>query len=1529
MFKKQLSIMLVLAILIGMLPMGVFAIGVGAPPPTSYFTFDSVTGTITDYDGTNGPKDVVIPSTIEGVAVTSIGNSAFESKSLTSVIIPDSVTSIGIDAFAWNSLTSLNIPDSVTSLGARSFSKNNLTSVTIGAGVTVLLNDIFNSNNFTAVVIPETVTETRSDVFYNNPITSITIGSGVTIASSMGEFGDYSHPKFRETYNDGGKKAGTYLYYSDTDEWRLIPPSVEDYITFDKNTGTITGYDGTNGPKYVVIPSTIDGVAVTSIGADAFKDKSLTAVTIPDGVTSIGDSAFFGNLLTSLTLPNSLTTIGDSAFAYNGLTSLVIPNSVTNIMFQAFYVNGLTSLEVPDSVTSIGGSAFSLNYLTSLTLPDSLTTLGENAFYWNGANRDSNDITSDGPWTGTWNLDGSDWVKDVPPPSNSHFLITKSAPDDNSTATDYYYVYAGTSETSLSPFVGNYADSDSNKAYSNVYNAMINIDDSAASSAILHFAATGNTLENASGTLDTGDATIKLTSGTYTIKGGVKKTQPGNQLFNLEGASIVIDDATIESADHGIMNRGDGSVNVISGTIIAEGSAIYILDSSSGNVTVNGGEISSRGTSDGNAIIFEGSGDLSITGGKLCSLAETAVYYVGAGSIIISGDLWDDIAQTGTLLSTDANDFSLNALRIGPNATSAEIKGGTFLATGMVVYTKSDINISDGLFRATSNNLPALFNEDSNITITGGTITSSNINTSFDFSDPTDIKFPGTVFSASSGTFSKVYISGGTISNTAATGYAIGNYFIMPGSDSYVYLSGTPTITGNTATVSSYNSIYANDGNGTYYTGSPVSLYYSEDITTGSTVAVSGVNPATNASLFSLTNEGYTLQLSGTDLVINEISGSSLSSILSQSITAGSEAGTSADPIKASISVANSVSTVSATDIVGATDSTVEFYGTDSTFTTAEAGSVALTAGSSTTVYVKVTAQDAVTVSYYKIGITRAAATTSSDSSLTMVLGKAISTEGFGGTVAFPIRTDINVSNSVSSVAATDIVGATDSTVVFYGIDSTFTTAEAGSVALTTGSSTTVYIKVTAQDGVTVGYYEVEIARAAATSSGGSSGGSSSDDNTSPTQPSQGTVVVIVNGESQNAGKETTTTEDGKMTVTVEVDNTVIEGKIDEAINNKTEGTQNVIQVPVADAKSDVVKVELTGDIVKKLEDNTFDVSVKRDNIEYIIPAEEFTISKVAENLGVSDEDLGDIKVEVQITRLDQTVVDKYNEVAKANGAELVFPPVAFEVVAKTTKADGTTGEIEISKFSNYVERVMEIPSGVDPSKITTGIVFNPDGTYSHVPTEVFQKDGKWYAKLNSLTNSNYSVVWNPVTVKSVENHWSKDAVNDMASRLVIFEPEEFEPNKAITRADFAEYIVRALGLYREGSKHDNKFSDVSTMGDRTLAILIASEYDIVTGYTDGSFRPDALITREEAMTMYQRAMKITKLVGTDSNRYQSYTDYKEVGSWATPYVQAVLSAHVFNGTTVTTISPKSNLTYAEAAQAIKNLLVESKLINK
>ena len=159
---------------------------------------------------------------------------------------------------------------------------------------------------------------------------------------------------------------------------------------FIRNGGSIT--ELTNYAKglnlaTLTIPSTIDGVAITSIGEGAFAGcTGLTSVTIGNGVTSIGRSAFSGcTNLTSVTIPSSVRNIGNYAFqSCIGLTSITIPNSVTSIGDNAFfYCTGLTSITIPDSVTIIGEGAFSrCTGLTSVTIPNSVTSIDSWAFSW-------------------------------------------------------------------------------------------------------------------------------------------------------------------------------------------------------------------------------------------------------------------------------------------------------------------------------------------------------------------------------------------------------------------------------------------------------------------------------------------------------------------------------------------------------------------------------------------------------------------------------------------------------------------------------------------------------------------------------------------------------------------------------------------------------------------------------------------------------------------------------------------------------------------------------------------------------------------------------------------------------------------------------------------------------------------------------------------------------------------------------------------------------------------------------------------
>ena len=98
----------------------------------------------------------------------------------------------------------------------------------------------------------------------------------------------------------------------------------------------------------IIIPETIDGHPVTSIGDGAFAwCRSLTSIKIPDSVTSIGDYAFKGcRSLTSITIPDSMTSIGNYAFCgCSRLTSVTISSGVTSIGDYAFDgCSGLTSI---------------------------------------------------------------------------------------------------------------------------------------------------------------------------------------------------------------------------------------------------------------------------------------------------------------------------------------------------------------------------------------------------------------------------------------------------------------------------------------------------------------------------------------------------------------------------------------------------------------------------------------------------------------------------------------------------------------------------------------------------------------------------------------------------------------------------------------------------------------------------------------------------------------------------------------------------------------------------------------------------------------------------------------------------------------------------------------------------------------------------------------------------------------------------------------------------------------------------------
>lgn len=435
--------------------------------------------------------------------------------------------------------------------------------------------------------------------------------------------------------------------------------------------------------------------------------------------------------------------------------------------------------------------------------------------------------------------------------------------------------------------------------------------------------------------------------------------------------------------------------------------------------------------------------------------------------------------------------------------------------------------------------------------------------------------------------------------------------------------------------------------------------------------------------------------------------------------------------------------------------------------------------------------------------------------------------------------------------------------------------------------------------------------------SSGSGHGSNTDTNTSG-------VDVIVNGQVQSAGKQTESIQDGVKTSEVDVDETVVSAKIDAVLAAQQAGQsqENIIEVPVvSDAQN--IQVALTGDIVKKMDDNAFTLNVSYDDVSYLIPAAEIKISELADQLDAGK--LTDIEIKVQFKAPDAATLAKIEEQAQAKDYEIVIPPLNFELIAVNTS---TNQQINISKFVNYVERMFEIPANVDPDKITTGIVYNADGTFSHIPTQIVKIGDKYYAKLNSLTNSTYSVIWNPIVFADMENHWAKEAANDMGSRLVVngVGNGNFDPDRAITRGEFAAIITKALGIYRTGAGTD-QYTDVSKENIFYDAIGIADEYGLITGYTSGLYEPDKSISREEAMAILTRAADIVKLETTGGKTAADFIDSDQVSDWAKAYVAANLEKGIIIGDSGM-IRPNAVISRAEVVTAIERILTETELIN-
>ncbi|MMZ60796.1 Endo-1,4-beta-xylanase A precursor [compost metagenome] len=179
-------------------------------------------------------------------------------------------------------------------------------------------------------------------------------------------------------------------------------------------------------------------------------------------------------------------------------------------------------------------------------------------------------------------------------------------------------------------------------------------------------------------------------------------------------------------------------------------------------------------------------------------------------------------------------------------------------------------------------------------------------------------------------------------------------------------------------------------------------------------------------------------------------------------------------------------------------------------------------------------------------------------------------------------------------------------------------------------------------------------------------------------------------------------------------------------------------------------------------------------------------------------------------------------------------------------------------------------------------------------------------------------------------NHWANGAIVNMASRLVIegTSASSFEPNREITRAEFATIAVRAFGL-QDQSRVGQTFSDVNQNAWYQNYVNTASAYGLLTGYDDGSFKPNRNISREEAVAILIRAVKLAH-VDTTSNSLSELESYKDgdlVSSWASASVGFAVQQGIVQGDQAGMLNSQSPVSRAETAALIERILKFASLI--
>lgn len=166
------------------------------------------------------------------------------------------------------------------------------------------------------------------------------------------------------------------------------------------------------------------------------------------------------------------------------------------------------------------------------------------------------------------------------------------------------------------------------------------------------------------------------------------------------------------------------------------------------------------------------------------------------------------------------------------------------------------------------------------------------------------------------------------------------------------------------------------------------------------------------------------------------------------------------------------------------------------------------------------------------------------------------------------------------------------------------------------------------------------------------------------------------------------------------------------------------------------------------------------------------------------------------------------------------------------------------------------------------------------------------------------------------QGHWAQSCIQSLAQRNIIngYPNGEFRPNAPVTRAEYATMVVNAFPNATR-DRNARSFTDVRSNFWAANAIRTASQTGFLTGYPSGEFRPSQQIPRTQVLVSLNNGLGYTPTGSINATLGNTYADASAIPSYARDAIAAATQTQlVVNYPDVRYLKPNNRATRAEVA---------------